>query len=85
MIWHEPLVGHLLSRWQPQLGVRFLSLILRNRVNEQLALADAQGELQGITQIVLAASKTNESESLPEPSCTARRFRQNDTLTIELL
>lgn len=85
LIWQEPLVGHLLSRWQPQLGVRFLSLILRNRVNEQLALADAQGELHGVKKIILEASETNEQQSSPEPSYIARRFRQNDTLTIKLL
>jgi len=85
LIWQEPLVGHLLSRWQSQLGVRFLSLILRNRVNEQLALADAQGELHGVTKIILEASETNEQKSSPEPTYIARRFRQNDTLTIKLL
>lgn len=82
--WEPALIDHLVSHWQPQLGVRFLSLILRNRVKEHLALADAQGQLQNIRQIVLAPGESKQ-ESSDEFSCSARRIIRNETLRIELL
>ncbi len=82
--WEKGLPDYLLSRWQPQLGVRFLSMILRNRVQEQLALADAQGELEGVRQVVLAAVEGGGNSS-GEASCSARRVRRDETLRIELL
>ena len=85
LTWKEAVIEHLLTKWQPNLGVRYLSLILRNRVNEQLSLADAQGELNGITQIVLVPMEISGKEDSDEISCSAKRIRKNDTLLIELL
>jgi ATP-dependent Clp protease ATP-binding subunit ClpA len=44
----EEVVGHLLKEWTPRFGARWVYNILRNRIEEQLALADAQGELREV-------------------------------------
>lgn len=77
--WDASLEQHLATQWQPHLGVRFLSAILRNRVIEQLSLADAQGELREVSTIVLRPAAT-----AAEPTFLARRTREGQTLFIEL-
>jgi ATP-dependent Clp protease ATP-binding subunit ClpA len=51
--WSHELVEHLLSQWQAAFGVRHLTSILRNRIIEQLSLAQAQGGLSGVELIEL--------------------------------
>jgi ATP-dependent Clp protease ATP-binding subunit ClpA len=55
--WDPAIVEHLVSQWQPRFGVRHLTTILRHRILEQLAIADAQGELAGVTAIRLAIAE----------------------------
>jgi hypothetical protein len=40
-----------LETWSPRFRARWVYNILRDRIAEQLALADAQGELKGVTEI----------------------------------
>lgn len=53
LIWEPEVLPHLANQWQPRFGVRHLVSILRNRIVEHLSVADAQGELDGITRIKL--------------------------------
>ncbi|MDR3719725.1 MAG: AAA family ATPase [Bryobacteraceae bacterium] len=52
--WDDGVVEHMVSEWQPRFGVRHLTSILRNRITEQLGVAEAQGELKGVRKIRLA-------------------------------
>ncbi len=79
LTWDEELVDYLTEQWQPQLGVRFLTAILRNRVIEQLSLAEAQGELQGIRRIRLRLAE----KSGGTPGSAVRR-REGDLLVIQI-
>jgi ATP-dependent Clp protease ATP-binding subunit ClpA len=81
--WDEGLVEHLAAQWQPRFGVRHLTTVLSNRVVEQLGVADAQGELRGVTAVRLrllraAAAGPGGLTGL------ASRERQADALVINL-
>jgi ATP-dependent Clp protease ATP-binding subunit ClpA len=52
--WDADLVDRVVERWKPKLGVRHLSGILQHRVVEQIAVADAEGALVGVTTVRLA-------------------------------
>ncbi len=82
--WGEEVVSHLVAQWQPQFGVRHLVSILRNRVVEQLSVADAQGELVGVTTIRLEVLKPEVAGAPGELTGLARRSRTNNTLLIGL-
>ncbi|MFC1660387.1 AAA family ATPase [Gemmatimonadota bacterium] len=82
--WDEEVVGHLVSQWQPRFGVRHLVAILRNRVVEQLSVADAQRELEGIQTIRLELMDAEGLEGLGDLAGLARRTRRNGTLVISL-
>jgi len=79
--WGQGVVGHLVSQWQPRFGVRHLLAILRNRIVEQLSVADAQGELDGVGRIRLTVADEGKEET---PAGTAIRERKGDTLVIGL-
>ncbi len=68
----------------PRFGGRWVYNILRTRIVEQLALADAQGELKGITKIHIAvrpaAAPTEGGE--PEIAGLAGRLVEGDTMTV---
>jgi hypothetical protein len=64
--------------------VRHLISILRNRVVEQLSVADAQGELRGIRIIRLEILKDGIPEGLGDLAGLARRKRDGDSLVIGL-
>jgi ATP-dependent Clp protease ATP-binding subunit ClpA len=52
--WDPALVDRLVQRWRPKLGVRHLAGLLQHRVVEQVAVADAEGTLVGVTTVRLA-------------------------------
>ncbi len=74
----DEVVEHLLAEWQPRFGIRHLTNILRHRIVEQLAIAEVQGELEGVLRIRL--------EKLPDGDETvaglAARKVDGETLTI---
>jgi ATP-dependent Clp protease ATP-binding subunit ClpA len=79
--WDPAIVRYLADQWEPRFGVRHLTTIVKNRVSEQLSVADAQGELEGVKRIRL--------EHLDPAAGTvsiggARRRREEETLIIEL-
>ncbi len=83
--WSPEVVEHLAQQWQPRFGVRHLIIILRNRISEQLAVAEAQGELDGLTNIRLGLMSTSAMDVSAELSGTAVRRREGDSLLIDLL
>jgi ATP-dependent Clp protease ATP-binding subunit ClpA len=77
-------IEHLASAWEPRFGVRHLQSILRQRVIEQLGLAEAAGELSGVKSIALDVLRL---EGLSDPSAAAgatERQRVADTLHIRI-
>ena len=66
--WDPAIVKHLVDQWQPRFGVRHLTAILKNRILEQLAIADVQGELVDIEEIRLELAEDGEVGSLPTRS-----------------
>ncbi len=75
---------HLAARWQPRFGVRHLTTILRNRILEQLSVADAQGELQGVTAVRLQPLRTGPDGLPGDLTGAATRQREGQTLVIHL-
>jgi ATP-dependent Clp protease ATP-binding subunit ClpA len=51
--WDEVLPGWIASSWQPEFGVRHLCTILAHRVEEQLSVAEARGDLRDVQAIRL--------------------------------
>jgi ATP-dependent Clp protease ATP-binding subunit ClpA len=80
--WDDAVVDHLVSRWQPRFGVRHLVVILRNRVVEQLSVADAQGELKGVQTIRLELLRPAAAAGEEDLAGLARCSRRNGTLVI---
>jgi ATP-dependent Clp protease ATP-binding subunit ClpA len=78
--WDQAVYDHLLTEWTPRAGARWVFNILRNRIEEQLALAESEGELAGVTaiQIRLLATPGEPAAELGR----ARRERLGDTLVI---
>jgi ATP-dependent Clp protease ATP-binding subunit ClpA len=83
MEWSPELVGYLTAQWQPRFGVRHLTAILRNRISEQLGVAEAQGELRGIKRIRLRRMAPVAGQA-PMPTGTAIRQREGDVLVIDV-
>jgi ATP-dependent Clp protease ATP-binding subunit ClpA len=79
--WAPEIVTYLAGQWQPRFGVRHLTTILRHRIEEHLAIADAQGELRGIRRIRLEPLG---DEPSPEHAGLATRTRSDETLIITL-
>jgi ATP-dependent Clp protease ATP-binding subunit ClpA len=82
--WTADFESHLGSQWQPRFGVRHLTTILRNRITEQLSLADAEGELEDIIGIRLDLMSPQDVLELPDAAGLARRTREGKTLVIKL-
>jgi ATP-dependent Clp protease ATP-binding subunit ClpA len=76
--WDPAIVDHLVAQWQPRFGVRHLTAILKHRILEQLAVADAQGELHEITTIRLEMAEGEEVGALPT------RRRDGDAMVISI-
>ena len=82
--WDEAVVHHLVAQWQPRFGVRHLLAILRNRIVEQLSVADAQGELKGLAGIRLGLMDAPAPGENRDLTGMATREREGDTLVISL-
>jgi ATP-dependent Clp protease ATP-binding subunit ClpA len=82
LTWDPDVFSHLLSEWTPRFGARWVFNILRNRIVEQLALADAQGELEGVSRIHLVLRPEVESEGERQVGGLAGRRREDDTMTV---
>jgi ATP-dependent Clp protease ATP-binding subunit ClpA len=80
--WDPALVEHLAKQWQPRFGVRHLTTILRHRIIEQLSVADAQGELQGVKIIRLQLAPAAVAGGTA--AGVATRERREQTLLIHL-
>jgi ATP-dependent Clp protease ATP-binding subunit ClpA len=86
--WEPELLDHLSAAWQPRYGVRFAAAVLRNRIGEQLDIAEAQGELKGVTRIRLellggAAEAAQAAGPADAPAIgRAERRREGDSLVI---
>jgi len=80
--WDPAVADYLGERWQPRFGVRHLTTILRNRIEEQLSVAEAQGDLKGTRTIRLALLEG--AGAGPGPVGVATRRVQGDTLTVYL-
>jgi ATP-dependent Clp protease ATP-binding subunit ClpA len=84
LFWNADVIHHLSAQWQPRFGVRHLLFILRNRILEQLSVADAQGELKGVMEIRLEVMAPEVgAEGMPGPGSASRR-REGDTFFIGL-
>jgi ATP-dependent Clp protease ATP-binding subunit ClpA len=82
--WDDSVLGHLVGQWQPRFGVRHLLAILRNRIVEHLSVADAQGELEGVTRIRLELMDRAQREKASHMTGMAVREKKGDTLVIGL-
>jgi len=85
LTWDDGLVEHLVRRWQPQFGVRFLTNMLHNRIVERLSVAEAQGKLKGVTTIRVTAGKLPEGAEAPELVGAASHEQEGDTLVIRVV
>lgn len=82
--WDGEILQHLSAQWQPRFGVRHLLAILRNRIIEQLSVADAQGELKGVREIHLEVlARGPHGDMTPSPGSASRR-RVGETFFIAL-
>ena len=82
--WEDAVVSHLVAQWQPRFGVRHLISILRNRIVEQLSVADAQGELSGVAKIRLEVLDAPSGDGIQDSTALAVRERRAETLVISL-
>jgi ATP-dependent Clp protease ATP-binding subunit ClpA len=73
----DDVIDHLLAEWQPRFGVRHLTNILRHRIVEQLAIAEVQGELQGVSRLRLERKPAGD-----EVAGLGARKVEGDTLTV---
>jgi ATP-dependent Clp protease ATP-binding subunit ClpA len=80
--WDPDVEAHLMDEWRPRFGARWVFTILRNRITEQLALADAQGDLKGVKRIhIVKRADGTAADASPIAGLAARR-REDDTLVI---
>jgi ATP-dependent Clp protease ATP-binding subunit ClpA len=82
--WQPEILEHLASQWQPRFGVRHLVAILRNRIVEQLSVADAQGELSQVTKIRLESLAAGEAGAGRDLTGLATRERRDGTMVIKV-
>lgn len=81
LTWSEEVFDHLLTEWTPRVGARWVFNMLRNRVEEQLALAETEGQLEGVALIQLQLLPTEPDADLEEIG-RARRRREGETLVV---
>ncbi len=79
LTWTDAFCKRLIERWDANQGVRFLITLMETTVVNQVRIAGAQKELDGVTRIEMDADESSASDSTH-----ARRVRQNETLRILL-
>ncbi|NQT17811.1 MAG: hypothetical protein HQ582_33965, partial [Planctomycetes bacterium] len=84
LAWDADLIEHLTTQWQPRFGVRYLTTMLRNRIHEQLSVAETQGELEGVSLIHLVKLALPKGADLATLTGTVSRERKGDTLIIHV-
>jgi ATP-dependent Clp protease ATP-binding subunit ClpA len=82
--WDPAVVDRIAGVWDPQFGVRHLITLLRNRVIGQLSIAEAHGELNGVTCIELTVPAASDLRPGAAHPGGASHRREEDTLVIEL-
>jgi ATP-dependent Clp protease ATP-binding subunit ClpA len=82
--WDAELLDHLADQWQPRFGVRHLTTILTNRIVEQLSVAAAQDELEGVSEIRLRLLRIEGGDRSRSLTGIATRERLQHTLLIHL-
>ena len=82
--WDPEIERYLTSQWQPRFGVRHLTTILRNRITEQLSVAEAQGELKDVAEIHLQVLPLGNELEEHTYTGVATRERQGRKLVILL-
>ncbi len=86
LTWTEEIVDRLLTGWTPRVGARYAFKILQERIEEQLALAEIERDLEGVTRIDLRLLSTGPATG-PEGAGQeeigrALRVREGDVLVI---
>lgn len=84
LTWEPDVIPYLAARWNPSYGVRHLATMLRNRITEQLNIAEAQGELAGVTDIHLERKPIEGAKEEDIPVGIATRARRGSSLIIYL-
>jgi ATP-dependent Clp protease ATP-binding subunit ClpA len=79
LVWDAAVERHLAGQWQPRFGVRYLAAILRNRITEQLSVAEAQGQLHGV-RVIRLRLLADSADATPAGSATCSR--EGETLVI---
>lgn len=82
--WSSAVVEHLARQWHPRYGVRFAAAVLRNRVGEQLDVAEAQGELKGVKSIRVEVLEAPAGASPDETVGLASRRRDGQCMIVSL-
>ena len=82
--WDEDVVPFLTTQWQPRFGARALATVLRNRITEQLSVAEAQGEMTGIEAIRIRVMSLRRPDGLEGLGALACREREGAALVISL-
>ena len=82
--WDPGIVEYLAAQWQPRFGVRHLTTILKHRIQEQLSVGEAQGELQGVDEIRLEPLRPTSPDGSSGHVGVAERETKGRTLIIRL-
>ncbi|MCX6619542.1 MAG: AAA family ATPase, partial [Acidobacteria bacterium] len=82
--WDARVEELLASEWQSRFGVRHLKTILTNRITEQLSVAEAQGELRGVTRIRLRVLALDGNAANLDFTGAATHERAEENLIIKL-
>jgi len=82
VVWDEAVLSCLARFWDQRLGARNIKAIVRNAVEEQLKVAYAAGELEGIRRIQLTVRPSEEGARPELPGGGVIRERTGDTLVI---
>ena len=80
--WADETVECLLGGWQHHLGARDIIGVVRTRVEEELRLAGAEGDMAGVDTIRLVPSLPAEPPPVAAPQRQPRRRRDGATLQI---
>jgi ATP-dependent Clp protease ATP-binding subunit ClpA len=82
LVWDESGISYMAGYWDQRLGARNIKAIVRSAVEEQLKVAHAAGELEGITRIELSVGAKDATFRPTLPGEGATRSRVEHTLKI---